>query len=39
MMGISKELQQVIQASWFTVENGLYAYAKVSHVLFLLKNI
>lgn len=33
MMEISKELQQVIESSWFTVENGLYAYAKVSHVL------
>lgn len=32
MIKISEELKAVIQSSWFTVENGLYAYAKVSHV-------
>jgi len=32
MIKISKELKAVIQSSWFTIENGLYAYAKVTNV-------
>lgn len=32
MIKISEELKAVIQSSWFTVENGLYTYAKVTNV-------
>ena len=32
MIKISKELKAVIQSSWFTIENGLYVYAKVTNV-------
>ena len=32
MTEISKDLKKVIQTSWFTIENGLYVYAKVTNV-------
>ena len=32
MTEISKDLKKVIQSSWFTIENGLYVYAKVTNV-------
>lgn len=39
MKEIRKDLEEVIQSSWFTIENGLYVYAKVTNVLYPEKHL